>query len=123
DIYKRFADEKNVSIAYTIDTHLHADHISGGRRLAEETGGMYHLPPKDAEEVTFDYAPLEEGTDIVVGSTTIKVQPLYSPGHTIGSTSLIIDNQDRKSTRLNSSHVSISYAVFCLKKKNNNSPS
>lgn len=93
DIYKRFADEKNVSIAYTIDTHLHADHISGGRRLAEETGGVYHLPPKDAEEVTFDYAPLEEGTDIVVGSTTIKVQPLYSPGHTIGSMSLIIDNQ------------------------------
>src|SRR5699024_12746334 len=30
---------------------------------------------------------------------------------------------DRKSTRLNSSHVSISYAVFCLKKKNNNIPS
>src|SRR5438874_5895409 len=28
--------------------------------------------------------------------------------------------QDRKSTRLNSSHVEISYAVFCLKKKNNN---
>src|SRR5437868_10298016 len=30
--------------------------------------------------------------------------------------------QDRKSTRLNSSHVSISYAVFCLKKKNTNTP-
>src|SRR5215475_3274789 len=28
-------------------------------------------------------------------------------------------SQDRKSTRLNSSHVKISYAVFCLKKKNN----
>src|SRR5699024_11941540 len=37
--------------------------------------------------------------------------------HTVGSTS---SNEDRKSTRLNSSHVSISYAVFCLKKKSNN---
>src|SRR5690625_6117410 len=31
-----------------------------------------------------------------------------------------LDAEDRKSTRLNSSHVAISYAVFCLKKKNNN---
>src|SRR5438067_11317837 len=31
-----------------------------------------------------------------------------------------LQHRDRKSTRLNSSHVSISYAVFCLKKKNNN---
>src|SRR5258707_9734849 len=30
--------------------------------------------------------------------------------------------RDRKSTRLNSSHANISYAVFCLKKKNNISP-
>src|SRR5690348_17401079 len=33
---------------------------------------------------------------------------------------LTIAARDRKSTRLNSSHPSISYAVFCLKKKNNN---
>src|SRR5207249_11325583 len=38
----------------------------------------------------------------------------FAPGFVGGS-----DVQDRKSTRLNSSHVSISYAVFCLKKKNN----
>src|SRR5699024_9666972 len=93
DIYERFAEGKGVTIKHTIDTHLHADHISGGRQLAENTGGTYHLPPKDAVEVTFDYAPLEEGNDITVGNTTIKAQPLYSPGHTIGSTSLIIDDQ------------------------------
>src|SRR3712207_1540806 len=33
---------------------------------------------------------------------------------------MLVDGQDRKSTRLNSSHANISYAVFCLKKKNNN---
>ncbi|RYG73493.1 MBL fold metallo-hydrolase [Lentibacillus lipolyticus] len=93
DVYERFAEEKGVTIKHTIDTHLHADHISGGRQLAEHTGGTYHLPPKDAGDVTFDYKPLDEGNDITVGNTTIKVQPLYSPGHTIGSTSLIIDDQ------------------------------
>lgn len=93
DIYKRFADERDVQIKHLIDTHLHADHISGGRMLAGEVGGTYHLPPKDATEVQFNYTPLEEGNDIIVGNTAIKVQPLYSPGHTIGSTSLIIDDR------------------------------
>ncbi|TMN23332.1 MBL fold metallo-hydrolase [Lentibacillus cibarius] len=93
NIYEQFAEKKGVTIKYTIDTHLHADHISGGRQLAINMGGTYHLPPKDAGEVTYDYVPLEEGKDITVGTTTVKVQPLYSPGHTIGSTSLLIDDQ------------------------------
>ena len=93
DVYEDFAKERGVQIKYTIDTHLHADHISGGRMLAEKTGGTYYLPEKDATEVTFDFAALEEGKDITVGRTSIQVQPLYSPGHTIGSTSLIVDDQ------------------------------
>ncbi len=93
DVYERFAEKRGTQIKHLIDTHLHADHISGGRKLAEKVDGTYHLPPKDAEEVTFDYAPLEEGNDITVGNTAIKVQPIYSPGHTIGSTSLIIDEK------------------------------
>ncbi|WP_240377918.1 MBL fold metallo-hydrolase [Bacillus piscicola] len=93
DVYESFAKERGVQIKYTFDTHLHADHISGGRMLAEKAGGTYYLPEKDASDVTFDYAALEEGNDITVGNTAIRVQPLYSPGHTIGSTSLIIDDQ------------------------------
>ncbi|GAA0502598.1 MBL fold metallo-hydrolase [Salinibacillus aidingensis] len=93
DIYENFAKEKGVEIKHVLDTHLHADHISGGRKLADNAGATYYLPPKDATEVTFDYTPLEEGNDITVGNTTVKVQPLYSPGHTMGSTSFIIDDQ------------------------------
>ncbi len=93
DIYENFAKEKGVQIKHLVDTHLHADHISGGRKLAEDMNGTYYLPAKDAEEVTFSYEPLEEGKDITVGNTTVKVQPIYSPGHTIGSTSLIIEDQ------------------------------
>ena len=93
DIYKKFAEERGVQIKHLIDTHLHADHISGGHALAEEVGGTYYLPAKDATEATFDYTPVEEGNDIKVGNTAIKIQPIYSPGHTIGSTSFIVDGK------------------------------
>src|SRR3712207_7870556 len=43
---------------------------------------------------------------------------LHQSGHVVGGASVVVE-QDRKSTRLNSSHANISYAVFCLKK---NSP-
>ncbi|MHA6259933.1 MBL fold metallo-hydrolase [Sporosarcina sp. CAU 1771] len=91
DVFTDFAKELNVSIKHVLDTHLHADHISGGRKIAETVGGSYWLPPKDAEEVVFAYEPLEEGRTITIGNTKIEIQPLYSPGHTIGSTSFIID--------------------------------
>ncbi|MFD0676858.1 MULTISPECIES: MBL fold metallo-hydrolase [unclassified Paenibacillus] len=93
DVFENFAKAKNVTIKHTIDTHLHADHISGGRQLAEKTEGSYWLPPKDATEVTFHYEKLEEGKTLIVGNAQISIQPIYSPGHTIGSSSLIVDNQ------------------------------
>jgi len=93
DTYLEFAREKGVQMKHVLDTHLHADHISGGRKLAEKAGGTYYLPPKDAEEVVYEYTPLEEGKDIIVGNTAINVQPIYSPGHTIGSTSFIVDDK------------------------------
>lgn len=93
ETFEQFANEHGLSIKYLIDTHLHADHISGGRKLAEKIGAIYYLPPKDATDVTFDYTPLVEGNEITVGNTKIRIQALYSPGHTIGSTSLVIDDQ------------------------------
>lgn len=88
-----FAAENGLTIKHVLDTHLHADHISGGRTIAEQTGAAYWLPPKDAEEVTFSYSPLVEGADITVGQSKVQIQPVYSPGHTIGSTSFIVDQQ------------------------------
>ncbi|MFH5183719.1 MBL fold metallo-hydrolase [Paenibacillus sp. TAB 01] len=93
DVFADYARKNHVIIKHTIDTHLHADHISGGRQLAARTGGTYWLPPKDADEVRFAYEKLEDGKSIEVGNTRIKIQPVYSPGHTIGSTSLIVDDQ------------------------------
>ncbi|HDR7793166.1 TPA: MBL fold metallo-hydrolase [Bacillus luti] len=92
EAYEEFAKEHSVTITNVVDTHLHADHISGGRKLAEKVGGTYWLPPKDAEGVVFSYEPLVEGSVITVGGTKIEIDALYSPGHTIGSTSFIVDD-------------------------------
>lgn len=92
DVYTSFAQEKGVKISHVIDTHLHADHLSGGRKIVEETGATYWLPSKDATEVTFAYASIEDGETIQVGASKIDIHALYTPGHTIGSTSFIVDD-------------------------------
>ena len=93
DVFTNFAKEKGVEIKHVFDTHLHADHISGGRHIAAATGATYYLPPKDAEEVVFDYTSLTDGLTVQLGASNIEVGALYSPGHTIGSTSFVIDGQ------------------------------
>ncbi|MEK5233712.1 MBL fold metallo-hydrolase [Lysinibacillus sp. FSL K6-0232] len=93
DVFTSFAEKQGVNIKYVFDTHLHADHISGGRHIAAATGATYYLPPKDAEEVVFSYTPLIDGMTIKIGASKIAVGAIYSPGHTIGSTSFVVDNK------------------------------
>lgn len=93
DVFVDFAKSLNAEIKHVFDTHLHADHISGGRAIAEQTGATYWLPPKDAGEVVFKYQPLEDGDEVMIGNTKISIEALYSPGHTIGSTSFVIDDR------------------------------
>ncbi|SOC24031.1 glyoxylase-like metal-dependent hydrolase (beta-lactamase superfamily II) [Ureibacillus xyleni] len=93
DVFINFAKEKNVTIKHVFDTHLHADHISGGRQIAEITGATYYLPPKDAEDVVFGYTALEDELTVQIGASQLEVGALYSPGHTIGSTSFIVDGK------------------------------
>ncbi|MEK3883505.1 MBL fold metallo-hydrolase [Paenibacillus sp. PL2-23] len=92
DVYERIAAERGAAIRYVLDTHLHADHISGGRSLAERTGARYYLPPRDAEEAEFSYESLTDASVLRLGSDGVPVAAFYSPGHTIGSTSLIVDD-------------------------------
>ncbi|AIY06585.1 Zn-dependent hydrolase [Planococcus sp. PAMC 21323] len=92
-IFLDFAQEKGATIKHVFDTHLHADHISGGRAIAEATGATYYLPSKDAEGVVFEYAALENGLEVAIGNSKLEIEALYSPGHTIGSTSFIVDSK------------------------------
>ncbi|HAQ08662.1 MAG TPA: hypothetical protein DCR24_14550, partial [Bacillus bacterium] len=58
--YEEFLSGKDLKLTATLDTHLHADHISGGKKLADKVGAKYYLPPKDAEEVNFEYEALKD---------------------------------------------------------------
>ncbi|WP_443111830.1 MBL fold metallo-hydrolase [Alicyclobacillus sp. ALC3] len=91
-VYESFAKELGVQIRHLMDTHLHADHISGGRRLAAGIGADYWLPPGDAENVNYSYSPLGDGITVTIADGTISIRAVASPGHTSGSTSLVVDN-------------------------------
>lgn len=91
ETYEQFAREKGLKITHIIDTHLHADHISGGKKLADSADATYYLPPDDAKEVVFAFEPVTDGMKLELGSAV--VESVYSPGHMIGSTIFAIDNK------------------------------
>jgi sulfur dioxygenase len=71
-------DELGLALRYTIDTHIHADHVTGASRLRERTGCKCALPEKSgADHVD---VPVREGEAIRVGA--LAIEPLYTPGHT-----------------------------------------
>lgn len=92
--YLDAAAERTASIRLVIDTHAHADHVSGGPALAARTGATYHLHPYDAIHpidllpARLRYAPLLEGMTLGVGSALIE--PLWIPGHTLGNLALLV---------------------------------
>ncbi len=87
DFYIDLAASEGMTITHVIDTHVHADHISGGPDLAERVGAKYHLPLEDAGgSVPFPNEPLEDGTEIDLGGHTVATFAIKMPGHTPGTT-------------------------------------
>jgi len=87
------AAKQNVKITHVIDTHVHADHYSGGRALAEKCGGLYCLHESNTGRVKFPFEPLQDGQRIVVGNVYIDV--LHTPGHTPDSICLLVTDKRR----------------------------
>jgi len=74
-----------------IETHVQADHASGGLALARRTGAAYCL--HEAADVAFDFTPLAAGQELVCGNVTTRV--LRTPGHTPESLSLVVTDRAR----------------------------
>ncbi len=91
--YLALAEQLGVTITHVFDTHLHADHISGGRLLADRTGATYLIEAHDAEGAKFEFQAVRPGETLTLGATEIKLMPLYTPGHTPGSASMLIDER------------------------------
>ena len=91
-----FIDEaarQDVKITHVIDTHVHADHFSGGRKLAELTGARYCLHESNSSRVKYAFEPLKDGQRIEVGNVFVDV--LHTPGHTPDSISLLVADKRR----------------------------
>ena len=87
DFYIDLAASESMTITHVIDTHVHADHISGGPDLAARVGATYHLPLEDAGgSVPFPNEPLQDGTEIDLGGHTVATFAIKMPGHTPGTT-------------------------------------
>ena len=70
--------ELGLALKYTIETHIHADHVTGTARLRERTGSKAAVPEQSGA-TTCD-VPVREGETLAVG--TLSIEPLYTPGHT-----------------------------------------
>lgn len=85
--YLEAAAARGLTLRHVMDTHVHADYISGGPALAEASGATYHLSGACGYrgDLSLDGAPgpLELGS--------LRAVKLHTPGHTPGSTSLLVD--------------------------------
>ena len=91
DAYLKFTQAKGMEIKYVIDTHVQADHLSGGRSLSEQTGAPYCL--HESAGVEFDFTPLTDGQQLDLGNVIVKV--LHTPGHTPESICLLVTDKTR----------------------------
>ncbi len=87
------AHKAKVVITHVIDTHVHADHYSGGKKLAAMTGAAYCLHESNKGLVKFDFKALRDGEMIELGNVVIKV--LHTPGHTNDSVCLLVSDKRR----------------------------
>ena len=86
--YIDLAASEGMTITHVIDTHVHADHITGGPALAELVGASYHVPIEDTGKAPTPFAnePLADGQEIDLGDAKVHVLSIRTPGHTPGST-------------------------------------
>ena len=90
--YTRITKELGLKIIGVIDTHVHADHISGAHHLAALTKSKYYVSSKDFKGKTgFADLSIASGIEIIeIGENKIKI--IETPGHTEGSVCLLVNN-------------------------------
>jgi hydroxyacylglutathione hydrolase len=91
DEYLRLARFLGVHIDHIIETHNHADHVSGHGRLAASTGATIHVHREAAPE--YDHEPFDDGWELELGRITVRA--LHTPGHRPEHTAFALIDSDR----------------------------
>jgi hydroxyacylglutathione hydrolase len=91
EIYVDIARQHGLTIAYIIETHLHADFVSGHGELAARTGAIICLG--EGSGATFPHQPVRDGEEISFGKCRLKF--LQTPGHTFESISILVTDLDQ----------------------------
>jgi hydroxyacylglutathione hydrolase len=89
--YLEIAEENGFNLSHIIETHNHADHLSGRGLLVEATGATIHIS-KDAG-VEYKHEPLSDGEVVKVGATQIRA--LSTPGHRPEHLSFVVEDTSR----------------------------
>ncbi|WP_227376721.1 MBL fold metallo-hydrolase [Haladaptatus halobius] len=90
--WREAAAARGYEITHVFDTHVHADHISGGRKLADELDVPYHLSERAEERgVEYEYDSLGRNEVVRVGDTDIKA--ISTPGHTSEIASYLVNDE------------------------------
>src|SRR5689334_5454344 len=92
DQYLAVASERGIQLTHVLDTHLHADFVSGNREIAQQTGAQ--IGASAEAKVGFDHQPLTEDSVIDLGAFQIRV--VTTPGHTPEHISFLIIEADSK---------------------------
>ena len=91
DEYLRLARKKGLKISHILETHTHADHISGGRELAELTRAPILLHRES--RAVFEHGTVADGDEISLGTVGLKI--LHTPGHTPDSICVLVTDHGR----------------------------
>ena len=89
--YLRFARKKNLKIAHILETHTHADHISGNRDLVAASKASIHVHASAG--VAFEHEGVRDGDTVRVGQVELRIA--HTPGHTPDSISVFVTDHSR----------------------------
>ena len=89
--YLEEAERRGVRLTAVLETHTHADHVSGHGRFALEHGLPVHV--HEAAGATFSHEPLRDGTEVVLGD--IVVRSVHTPGHRPEHTAFAVIDRTR----------------------------
>jgi glyoxylase-like metal-dependent hydrolase (beta-lactamase superfamily II)/rhodanese-related sulfurtransferase len=89
--YLALAEENGFEIRHVLETHNHADHVSGRGRLAEATGATIHVP--NADEAAFECRAVGEGSSVELGD--VRIVALATPGHRPEHVAYLVEDRSR----------------------------